>query len=122
MSLQQAILKTQQKLLALRDEVNSDGLGPIEFHQQEVNKQSMSFTGGDGRIYIRTVDAGRGEESYDISLSGQSIQRNMSPYMENLCGRARDGYKQSSEKNPYWRVKDFDLVKKAVYHYAKTKP
>jgi hypothetical protein len=49
----------------------------------------------------------------------------MYPFMRDLCGRECDGYKQTNARlgkkdNPFWRVNDFELVKKAVFRYAST--
>jgi hypothetical protein len=75
----------------------------------------MSFTGGNGTIYIQPFNS-----EYDISLSGKSIEKQMYQFMCDLYGK-REGYKQTKPKQAFWRVTDFRLVEKVVYHYAKTK-
>ena len=110
------ILKT--KLLYLEDEINSRKDCSIKFHQQDVTKEHMSFTGGNGRIGVSPSS-----EKYDIVLSGQSIEKQMYGFLQKTCGKDHDGYKQTKPEPhaPFWRVSDFELVKKAVLHYAKTK-
>jgi hypothetical protein len=89
----------------------------IKFEQQPVKEANMSFTGGNGRIRIEPFHS-----EYDISLYGKSIEKQMYQFMCDLCGK-REGYKQTKpeSRQPFWRVTDFKLVEKAVYHYAKTK-
>lgn len=109
----------KQRLLELRDQVSITGKN-IELHQQEVKTKNLSFSGGNGRLCIKP-----NTEGYDISLEGQSIQKQMYPFMKELCGKECDGYKQKNTRlgqlnSPFWRVRDFDLVRKAVIHYAGT--
>jgi hypothetical protein len=106
------------KLCALEVEINADS-SLIKLHQQKVKKENMSFTGGHGRIWIQPYADG-----YDISLSGQSLVSEMSPFMEQLCGRSCNGYKQTNRRigkteQPFWRIEKFHLVAQAVRHYAK---
>ena len=110
----------RDRLAALEQEINSSGQYNIQLHQQNVHKHHLSFSGGNGRIWISPK-----AEGYDISLSGKSLERQMYPFMRDLCGRECDGYKQTNERlgkkdNPFWRVSDFELVKKAVFRYAST--
>ncbi len=113
------IAETKKRLNELIDRVNaSNPIHKIEFHQQDVVKEHMSVTGGIGRLCVTPVSSGN-----DISLSGKEIEKTMVPFMEQLCGRSCDGYKQRSDnkgsiKQPYWRVKDFNLVEKAVIKYS----
>ena len=83
----------------------------------KITKENMSFSGGTGRIWI-----GPFHEQYDICLSGKSLENQMYGFMQNLCSKAHDGYKQTKPEPhaPFWRVSDFEIVKKAVYNYAKT--
>ena len=123
MSLQQATTELKQKLLRLRDEVNAAGLGPVEFHQQAKTKKHMSFTVGNRRVgcvYVSPADVLGDEKSYDIApygISGIALEVNMRPFMETLCGR-ECGFKHPPTRQPYWRTRDFNLVRKAVYYYA----
>jgi hypothetical protein len=103
----------KNKLLQLQSEVNANPLHNIEFKQQKKDKKNMSFVGGNGRIYIQPFHS-----EYDISLSGISIEKQMYQFMCDLCGK-REGYKHKP-RQAFWRVTDFKLVEKAVYHYAKT--
>jgi hypothetical protein len=103
----------KNKLLQLQSEVNINPLHNIKFEQQEAKKENMGFIGGNGKIYIQPFHS-----EYDISLSGKSIEKQMYQFMCDLCGK-REGYKHKS-RQAFWRVTDFKLVEKAVYHYAKT--
>ena len=81
----------------------------------------MSFTGGNGRLRVAPTS-----DAYDVALVGKSLVKQMYGFMRNLCGRDCDDYKQKNERlgkedNPYWRVRDFSVVRKAVFEYAKTK-
>jgi hypothetical protein len=80
----------------------------------------MSLTGAvaKGRLGVYPCS-----EGCDISLSGKSIQQEMYDYMRNLCGKERDGFIQPNQprgtnNQPFWRVTDFELVRKAAFHYA----
>jgi hypothetical protein len=108
----------KNKLIQLESEVNINPLHNIEFHNNQVKKENMSFTGGNGRIWIQPF-----HREYDISLSGKSIEKHMYRFMCDLCGKNHNGYKQTKPEPhaPFWRITDFKLVEKAVYHYAKIK-
>ena len=60
------------------------------------------------------------QSSYDICLSGQSLVAEMTTFMTKLCWSKGKSYKQTKPKPhiPYWRVEDFQIVKKAVYQFA----
>ena len=109
------ILKS--KLLLLESEILASGANSIKLNQQFVTKANMSFSGGDGRIYIQPASDG-----YDVSLSGRSLQSQMLKFMTDICGKSPDGHKQTKPDlhQPYWRVSDFGLVQEAVIHYSKT--
>lgn len=107
-------------LLQLEAEINSTGVHKIQFHQQRVKQNHMGFLGCNGRLWISPSSLG-----YDIELSGKSLEKQMYPFMQSLCGRECDGYKQKNAKlgkkdSPFWRVNDFKLVKDAVLHYSQT--
>ncbi len=108
----------KKKLIQLADEINSNKNGNIKFNQQKITKDNMSFSGGNGRIWVVPF-----HDQYDICLSGISIEKQMHGFMCNLCSKSQDGYKQTKPEPhaPFWRVSDFELVKKAAYHYAKSK-
>jgi len=108
----------KRKLIQLEDEINSNPIHNIKFNQQKVTKENMSFSGGNGRIWINPFHS-----EYDICLSGKSVEKQMYKFMCDLCGKNHHGYKQTKPDPhaPFWRVSDFKLVEKAVYHYAKTK-
>jgi|688.fasta_scaffold236373_2 hypothetical protein len=110
----------KKRMLNLLDQINALGNHQLQVHQQRVTKEHLCFMGGNGRIWITPCTAG-----YDISLSGKSLENQMYPFMRDLCGRECDGYKQTNARlgrkdNPFWRVNDFELVKKAVFRYAST--
>ncbi len=110
------------QLIALEAEVNSQldsGFVRIKFQQQLEKDANMSFIGGNGRIYIQPSALG-----YDISLSGKSLEKEMYSFMHKLCGQECTDYKQKNKSKgkkdqPFWRVDDFEIVKKAVYQYAR---
>ncbi len=108
------------RLQELVGEVNATNAGCLKFHQQQKTEGNMSFIGGNGRLYVQPSSLG-----YDISLSGKSLEKEMYPFMRELCGSECTGYKQPNrsigKKNqPFWRVESFELVKEAVYRYSKT--
>ena len=116
-----AVEQLAEQLKQLETELHREGKVFIRFNQQPVKKGNMGFSGANGRIWITTVKG-----CYDVCLSGHSLTRQMSPFMQQLVGRDCDGYKQSNTKigkfeAPYWRVEDFALVRAAVRHYAKTR-
>jgi hypothetical protein len=109
------------QLRTLEAEINAAGPFVLKLNQQKVTKENMSFSGGNGRIALQPCSDG-----YDISLSGKSLEAEMTPFMEHLCGRACDGFKQTNKSigkadQPFWRVKDFQFVVQAVNYYAKTR-
>ena len=109
----------RKKLEQLQTEVNTFGDNLIQLHQQDRTKGNLSFSGREGRIYVQPIS-----EGYDISLSGKVLEEDMFPFMADLCGTPQDGYKQTRPnfRQPFWRTPNFDLVRKAVIHYSKTKP
>ena len=111
-----------RQLQRLEEQLNSSGGRGVKFHQQAVKQGNMSFTGGNGRIWISPAPGG-----FDVALSGKSLRVEMESVMNKLCGKICDGHKQTNRKigkldAPYWRVADFKLVESAVTHYAKTRP
>jgi len=102
----------------LEEEINFNTGCNIKFNQQKKIKEHMSFTGGNGRIGISPS-----LDKYDITLSGQSLEKQMYSFMSNLCGKENDGHKQTKPEPhaPYWRISDFELVKNAVSYYSKTR-
>ena len=58
------------------------------------------------------------QSSYDICLSGRSLVAEMTPFMTKLCGSDCRSYKQPKPNIPYWRVEDFQIVKKAVHRFV----
>ena len=107
---------TKERLLQLEDEINALSLkNDIQFHQQRVIKKHMALKSANGTLWIVP-----NQSSYDICLSGQSLVAEMTPFMMKLCLRDCTSYKQTKPKPhiPYWRVEDFQIVKKAVYRFA----
>lgn len=111
--------EVKKQLIALEAEVNSQfdsGFVRIEFEQQSEIKKNMSFTGGNGRIYVKPFTR---LKKYEIALAGTAIE--MYPFMRDLCGAecASENHRGKTHPEPYWRVDDFEIVKKAVYQYAR---
>ena len=110
-----------KQLVKLVDEINSSNSNSkIKFNRQIKKTKNMSLSGANGRLWVTPSNVG-----YDISLSGKSIQKQMYPFMRDLCGKECDGFKQLNTKlgkknQPYWRVSDLSLVEKAAYYYAAT--
>lgn len=114
-----AIERLAAHLKHLDSELHDAGKIHIRFNQQRVSKGNMSFSGGNGRIWMQPV-----ANHYDLSLSGKALIAEMSSDMNLICGRACIGYKQTNKKlakqdQPYWRVQDFKLVRAAVDRYSK---
>ncbi len=111
----------KNKLIQLENDINSNPGFNIKLNQQGKTKEKMSFSGGNGRVWISPF-----HEQYDIALSGKSLVIEMYNFMRELCGRVPDGYKQTNNNKatfeaPFWRVSDFKLVKEATYYYAGTR-
>jgi len=107
---------TKERLLQLEKEIKSLSLKKdIKFHQQRVVKKHMALKSANGTLWIVP-----NKSSYDICLSRQSLAAEMTPFMTKLCGCDCTSYKQTKPKPhiPYWRVEDFQIVKKAVYRFA----
>jgi hypothetical protein len=110
----------KEKLIRLVEEINASTSSTVIFKQQLKVKTNMSFFGCNGRIYIQPSSVG-----YDVSLSGKSVEKTLYPLLKKLFGKECDGYKQTNGNTgiitaPFWRTDNFDLVKKAVYIYAKS--
>ncbi len=107
---------TKERLLRLEKKIKSLSLKKdIKFHQQRVVKKHMALKSANGTLWIVP-----NKSSYDICLSGQSLAAEMTPFMTKLCDSDCTSYKQTKPKHhiPYWRVEDFQIVKKAVYRFA----
>ena len=110
--------EVKKQLQALEVEVNSQsdsGFVRIEFEQQPGTPKNMSFTGGNGRIYVKPFIR---LKKYEIALAGTAIE--MYPFIRDLCREecAGENHRGKTHPEPYWRVDDFEIVKKAVYQYA----
>lgn len=111
----------RKQLEKLVEDINAaQGNAKIKFNCQVKQTKNMSISGANGRLAVQPSDDG-----YDISLSGKSIQKQMYPFMRDLCGKESDGYKQLNARlgkkdQPYWRIADFALVREAAFHYAST--
>lgn len=107
------------KIQRLVDLVNSlSPEKPVEFHQQDVKKKNMAVVGKTGRMYIQPTTTG-----YDVGLSGKALEESMYQSMKQLFGSECSGHKQTNVRigkkdQPFWRVDDFDLVRKAVFKYV----
>ena len=104
---------TKEKLEQLVEEINLLSSRKIRFHQQAKVKKHMAIKGSNGTLYIQPTTT-----AYDICLYGQSLEAEMSPFMQSLCGNKCMGYKQSNNREPFWRVDDFRVVREAVFRYA----
>ena len=110
----------KQRLQELVDEVNATSAVCLKFHQQKKTEGNMSISGCNGRLWVQPSSLG-----YNISLSGKSLEKEMYPFMRQLCGKECTGYAQTNKRigkkdQPYWRVESFDTVRKAVYQYSHT--
>lgn len=107
--------ETKGRLIKLIKKINSQLEDPpfLEFHQQRIDKTHMAIKGGNGTLWINPKKKG-----YDIGLSGQSLENEMYDFMVNLCDSKHQGYKQTKERLPFWRVDDFWKVEKAAFRYA----
>ena len=117
-------MKTEfvEKLLKkIVDEINDNhGYPKILLKQQNIVKEHMSISGGNGRMWIAPNGLG-----IDVSLSGISLENELQPKMSSLFGRDCDGHKQVNSntgiiRQPYWRTEDFNQIRKAIETYAKT--
>lgn len=80
----------------------------------------MSFSGCNGRLWIQPF-----HEEYDVSLSGASLEKELTDEFNGLFNKKFDGYKQTNSneetyRQPYWRTSDFSLVIAATKKYAQT--
>ena len=113
----------KENLLVLVSEINASRVTPkINFNQQNKTTSNMSLTGGNGRIWIQPHT-----EGMDVSISGQSLEKQMYGFMLSLFRRDCDGYKQRNatkgfKRQPFWRTSDFMQVKEVAFEYAKTSP
>ena len=114
--------RLKRRLIALRDEINAHhGSEKVAFNQQDAEKANMSFSGCNGRIWIQPAP-----ERYDVSLSGKSLEAQLTEPFNRLFGKPFDGYKQPNANKgtytqPYWRTSDFELVRQAAFKYADTR-
>jgi hypothetical protein len=113
----------KKQLEKLVDEINfSNGNYKLKVNQQVVKTENISIYGANGRLYVKPAIS---MDSYDISLSGKSLQNQMYSFMCDLVGRECDGYKQINARlgkkdSPFWRTSDFEKVRLAAYYYART--
>ena len=107
------IKDSQKSISALVEEINLKSQAKrFTFQQQKIKTTNISITGGNGRLRIQIA-----KNHYHISLSGLSLEKEMYSFMESLCEKKHDGFKHPFS-NPFWKVNDFNLVRKAAYHYA----
>lgn len=113
----EAILK--KRLCTFIDEINSElGYQKITFNEQNVKKGNISLSGANGRLYVQPKQG----VYYDVSLSGQSLEKELTKKIRELFDGKPYGYKQTKPNTtqPYWRTENFSLVKKAIRLYVKT--
>ena len=106
----------ENQLRALVRKIRSENATSlVEFCQNPKTKRNMGVKGCNGTLWIHFH-----KEYYDISLSGQSLTKDMKGFMETTFGRKK-GNKQSRPEpshQPFWRVTEFKSVAIAVYRYA----
>lgn len=113
------INSTKNQLISLVYKINNDNSGHnLVFHQQKVSKKNMCIKGCNGSLWIEPH-----QEWYDIGISGQSLTKSMEGLMTSEFG-IKKGNKQSKPEpshHPFWRVTDFNLVKKSCVHVCRFK-
>lgn len=92
----------------------------ITLNQQDIIKKNISLSGCNGRLWVYPV-AG----AYDVSLSGLSLESELSPRLKEYFGCEPQGYKQANankgfKKQPYWRTTNLNDVAIICEMYAKT--
>lgn len=107
------------KIQELVRDINSlSPLKNVQFAQQQVDKTHMSIIGAEGRLCLDL-----NKTTYDIGLSGETLEEKMYKYMQELCRGKCTGHKITKPSKgktylPYWRVEDFEIVRKAAHYYA----
>lgn len=101
----------EKRMRSLADELN------LGFHQQNKVRNHRCLRGGNGTLWVAARTKG-----FDICLSGQSLIAEMTPFMRNLTGSEATGSTQPNNTAPFWRVRDWDLVRSAAKFYAQTRP
>ena len=104
---------TKKSLEQLVEEINLLSPQQIRFHQQAKVKRNMAIKGANGTLYIHPTTT-----AYNICLYGKTLEVEMYPFMLSLSGKECTGYAQSKKREPFWRVDDFRIVRKAVFRYA----
>jgi hypothetical protein len=107
----------ERQLRDLVKELNRTiGREKIEFDQQPKVKAHMSLMGGNGRLCVAPNTKG-----IDVSVRGQSVEKQLYPEFEKLFGRKHYGYRFPKDKRQaFWRVESFADVRAAAEIYAKT--
>ena len=73
----------KNKLLSLKDEVNqAAGKEILSFNQQSKVQENMSYSGCNGRLWIQPSI-----EGYDISLSGASVEKELTAIEKKIVSR-----------------------------------
>ena len=106
----------KKMLERLRDEIEQSTGKVLTMTQQTVARKNMCFKGGNGRIWIQPTN-----DYWDVSLSGQSVEAELTPVFQKLFGRVNDGFKQTRPilMQPFWRTTDFRQVKEAALLFPK---
>ncbi|MUJ26331.1 histidine kinase [Aliivibrio fischeri] len=107
-------------LKSIVESLNYSSDSTIVLNQQLVNKSNMSLSGANGRLWVSPALGG-----FDISISGLSLEKELSPKLEKYFDRLPDGYKQKNSrkgflKQPFWRVKTSKEVEEVCIMYSKT--
>ncbi|MEZ8820350.1 MULTISPECIES: histidine kinase [unclassified Vibrio] len=92
----------------------------LVLHQQQITTKNISLSGANGRVWVSPCQGG-----YDISISGISLENDMTARLTSYFGRNPDGYKQRNatrgfERQPFWRTSNFLNVEVVCEMYAKT--
>ena len=108
------------KLIDLVNELNESTNGNLKFNQQAKTRENMSISGANGRLYVSPSSIG-----YDVSLSGKSVEESLYNSFKELFNQDCTGFKQTNRNTgiitqPFWRIDNFELVKKAALLYSKT--
>jgi hypothetical protein len=107
----------ERQLRDLVKELNRTiGREKIEFDQQDKVKARMSLMGGNGRLCVAPKTKG-----IDVSVRGQSVEKQLYPEFVKLFGRKHYGYKLTKpDSQAFWRVESFADVRAVAEIYAKT--
>ncbi|OCH23938.1 hypothetical protein [Aliivibrio sp. 1S128] len=107
-------------LKSIVERLNTSSGTAIVLNQQLVTKSNMSLSGANGRLWISPALDG-----FDLSISGLSLEKELSPKLEKYFNRLPDGHKQKNSnkgflKQPFWRVNTSKEVEDVCIMYSAT--